>query len=111
MTRVKDLAAEAVILASSMETMMVDRRSFMPAPRSRGPARFARRWRALWGALLVAFGAVAVMGVFLAAFSEEPSLAALGLRLGLAWSTLVSGLGQTAVLIGLWLLWSGARRR
>lgn len=115
MIGVKDARAEPVTMRVSMEATMVDRKSFMPAPRAYGTMRVpwprGRGSRLLCGALLFASGAAAVAWVFLAAFSADPALAAWGLRLGLAWGTLVSGLGQTAMLIGFWLLWAAARRR
>lgn len=67
--------------------------------------------RGLVGAVLAVAGLATVVGVFWVAFSEVPSLAAIGLRLGIAFSTLISALGQAAVLIGLWLVWSAARPR
>lgn len=71
----------------------------------------SRLWRPLFGVVLALAGLAIVAGVFVAAFSTEPSLAAIGLKLGLAFSTLISALGQAAFLLGLWLFWSAVKPR
>lgn len=87
----------------------MDKISDTPARRISSPQ--ARWGRGLFGALLLASGLAAVGGVFVIAFSTDPALELAAIRLGLAWNTLISAVGQTAALVGFWLVWSATRSR
>jgi hypothetical protein len=68
-----------------------------------------RLWRTLVGAGFTLAGASVLAALGLVVFSEDPALAALEFKLGLALSSAVSALGQIVLMIGLWLLWSARR--
>ena len=71
----------------------------------------ARGWPlALLGAVCALAGAVLLVGLFVVVYAENEPLSRYALGLGLAGTTLISAVGQVAVLVGLWLVWRARRR-
>lgn len=75
------------------------------------PRTPSRTGKVILGALLIAAGAIGLGVIFAAVYSATPELESLAFRLGLAFGAFFSGLAQVVLLAGIWMVWSGLRRR
>jgi hypothetical protein len=61
--------------------------------------------RAAVGAVFVLAGSLALSGLVWATYGDSAACQAWSVRLGLGGATLISGVAQTLVLLGLWQFW------
>jgi hypothetical protein len=66
---------------------------------------------AIAGAVLALIGALMLGGLAVIAYGQAPALEHAYFQLGLALPSLLAGLALTLVMAGVWMLFSGARRR